>query len=396
MDIYGLPSIGGLVFMKRSLPFQLIVVLLFSLFLGRYVPTVVKEVCYGLSLSIKELLVFVLPVIVFSYLFSCILGLRKGALGFILTLLACICLSGFTSNWIAYGFGNLLVHSFGLGSGNAVVPQGGLHPYWILALPKWISNDFALLFSAAMGCFFAYFPHHRAEKVAQSLKGISDLFLGRFFIPIVPLFILGFALKLQDDGILFQLFKVYGPLFVLIAMVAGGYIGFLYAVAARFNFSRWIEYVKNALPSLIAGFSTMSSAASMPMTIEGAEKNTGKSEAVRSIVPATVNVHLIGDSIAVPLMAFVILNSFGKVLPGMESYLTFSFYFILAKFAIAAVPGGGIIVMLPVLERCLGFSTEMLSLITALYIIFDPVITASNVFGNGAFAVLFTQFFYKK
>jgi Na+/H+-dicarboxylate symporter len=55
---------------------------------------------------------------------------------------------------------------------------------------------------------------------------------------------------------------------------------------------------------------------------------------------------------------------------------------------VAAIPGGGIVVMLPILESCLGFNSEMLSLITALYILFDPVITSANVLGNGMFAKL--------
>ena len=42
--------------------------------------------------------------------------------------------------------------------------------------------------------------------------------------------------------------------------------------------------------------------------------------------------------------------------------------------------------MLPVLESYLGFNAEMLSLITAVYILFDPVITCANVLGNGVFA----------
>ena len=68
-------------------------------------------------------------------------------------------------------------------------------------------------------------------------------------------------------------------------------------------------------------------------------------------------------------------------------YLIFACYFVMAKFSVAAVPGGGILVMLPILERYLGFDATMLSLITALYILFDPIITCANVLGNGGFAM---------
>jgi Na+/H+-dicarboxylate symporter len=140
------------------------------------------------------------------------------------------------------------------------------------------------------------------------------------------------------------------------------------------------------LPAAISGFSTMSSAASMPLTIIGAENNAKNKDLVRSVIPATVNIHLIGDCFAIPILAYAVLKSFGMAEPSLLNYLTFSLYFVIAKFSVAAIPGGGILVMLPILEAYLGFSAEMMSLITALYVLFDPVITCANVLGNGAFA----------
>ena len=109
------------------------------------------------------------------------------------------------------------------------------------------------------------------------------------------------------------------------------------------------------------------------------------------MIPATVNIHLIGDCFAIPIFAFAVLKNFGMEDPGFIAYLAFAVYFVMAKFSVAAIPGGGIIVMLPVLESCLGFNPEMLSLITALYILFDPVITCANVLGNGGFAMVFSR-----
>jgi len=61
-----------------------------------------------------------------------------------------------------------------------------------------------------------------------------------------------------------------------------------------------------------------------------------------------------------------VMKNFGFDQPELWAYLTFAFYFVMAKFSVAAIPGGGIIVMLPILENCLGFNAEMMSLITAL------------------------------
>ena len=140
------------------------------------------------------------------------------------------------------------------------------------------------------------------------------------------------------------------------------------------------------LPAAIAGFGSMSSAAAMPLTIIGAEKNSKNSDLARSVIPITVNIHLVGDCFAIPIFAFAVMKSFGIAEPSFAAYLTFASFFVLAKFSVAAVPGGGILVMLPILEKYLGFNAEMLSLITALYILFDPVITCANVLGNGGFS----------
>jgi Na+/H+-dicarboxylate symporter len=142
------------------------------------------------------------------------------------------------------------------------------------------------------------------------------------------------------------------------------------------------------LPAASVGFSAMSSAAALPLTIMASEKNVTNKEVARSCIPATVSIHLIGDCLAIPIFAFACLKNFGHLDPSFLSYLYFAIYFVLAKFSVAAIPGGGIIVMLPILEAYLGFSGEMMSLITALYLLFDPVITTANILGNGAFCKL--------
>jgi Na+/H+-dicarboxylate symporter len=131
----------------------------------------------------------------------------------------------------------------------------------------------------------------------------------------------------------------------------------------------------------------------MPLTVIGVKKMTNNDDRVDGLVPATVNVHLVGDCFAIPLMALGTMVSFGLEFPNYGTYGLFVVYFVLAKFAVAAVPGGGVLVMLPILEKYLHFSPDMLSLITALYVIFDPIITSVNIFGNGAFTVGFTTLF---
>jgi Na+/H+-dicarboxylate symporter len=206
------------------------------------------------------------------------------------------------------------------------------------------------------------------------------------------LFVAGFVVKLQADGVVGLIVKDYSAIFAIVGIAQFSYIAVVYFVFSNLKIKEFVTSIKNLFPAAISGFTTMSSAASMPLTICGAEKNAKNKDLARSVIPATVNIHLVGDCFAIPIFAFAILKSFGMEEPSLLNYITFTAYFVLAKFSVAAIPGGGIIVMLPILESYLGFNANMMSLITALYILFDPVVTCANVLGNGAFAKMIDKF----
>ena len=177
----------------------------------------------------------------------------------------------------------------------------------------------------------------------------------------------------------------------MISTLLVSYLVLMYGFASNFHLKKWVASIRNMLPAALAGFSSMSSAAAMPLTILASEQNCNNKNLARGVVPITTNIHLVGDCFGIPIMALAIILSFGGTLPSFADYMIFASFFVMAKFAVAAVPGGGILVMLPVLEQHLGFSGEMLSLITMLYMMFDPVLTGSNVMGNGGFAMVISR-----
>lgn len=380
---------------KVSLPIKLIFILLFCLFFGHFINEETKSLFYTFSLIIKEILIFIIPFIIFSYLFACLMSFQKGTASFIILLFIAIFISNISSLFIAYSSSNIFINNMNIISTINSGASISLKPLISMSLPKLISNKEALLASFIVGCLFSYLNSHKARNIANLLKQYSTLFLNKVFVPIVPLFILGFILKLEHEGTLIKILTEYQIIFSFILLLNIIYIVFLYGLGARFKLSKWIMYVKNILPATITGFSTMSSLVSMPLTLDGTQKSTGRSNIAEAVIPATVNIHLIGDCLTISILAISILTIFGHPFPNFVSFAYFALYFSFAILAVATVPGGGIIIMLPILEQHLGFSPEMLSLITAIYIIFDPINTAANVTGNGAFAIIFTNLFKK-
>lgn len=361
------------------------------LLLGDSIPYALKSFSYALSLTIKGVLLTILPFIIFSFLISSMRQLKTGALSFVILAFILICSSNFISTTSAGFLGILTLDAFGAISPFAA-PTQVLHPLWSLNFTTLISNELALFLGLVAGIIVSFLGNQRLNTYADKLQTIALLFLKRVFIPLIPIFILGFIFKIQHEDVLEIIVKDYLSVFLLTITATFGYIMFLYGLSTQFRPSKWLVAIKNMIPAAITGFSTMSSASALPLIVEGAEKNT-KDPLTKGIVPFSVNIHLIGDCFFISLLALGILLSFGHELPSFSEYLIFTVFFVLAKFAVAAVPGGGVLVMLPVLEKYLGFSGEMLSLMTAIYILFDPIITCANVMGNGSFAMIFSKIY---
>jgi Na+/H+-dicarboxylate symporter len=371
--------------MFRKMPFILAAVILAILMLDPVMPLDLKQVLYAISLSIKSLIVFLLPIIIFGLLFRAALTLAHHATRVIVVILIAVCCSNFLSTFLSHYVG-IWIYQFDL---SILLPHesSGLKAAWDWELPKLIPNQAAMFSGLVLGIMAGFVKSDMTARVAEALERVISKILASFLY-LIPIFVAGFIVKLQFDGVIMMIIKDYTLILAIIALAQFSYILLAYFLLSNGRICEFLQSLKNMLPAAVSGFSTMSSAASMPLTIIGAENNAKDKSLAGSVIPATVNIHLIGDCFAIPIFAYAVLKNYGMPEPTLISYLIFTFYFVLAKFSVAAIPGGGIIVMLPILEAYLGFNADMMSLITALYILFDPVITCANVLGNGAFAKL--------
>ncbi|WP_158615192.1 cation:dicarboxylate symporter family transporter [Legionella septentrionalis] len=376
---------------KIKLPLLLLSILILPLFLGQYVPVQIKAISYAFSLSMKGILEFLLPFIIFSFVFSCLSNLQKGAVLFVFLLIICVFASNFTALMYGYtsGYIGLNLLHFKETAVNASALQ--LLPTWSFHLKKLITNDVALLWGFSIGIFFSMWPNEKAKRLANTLNKLANGFLKKAFIPLLPLFILGFVFKLEYEHVLQTSLKIYGPILLLIIASQWLYIVFWYLLASEFSVKKFFFYMKNVLPASLTGLTTISSAASMPVLLVSTEKNLNNSEQAKMLVPAVINIHTIGSAIGVPILSLATILTFGLPLPSVSTFAVFALYTALAKYAVAAVPGGVILVVTPILEAHLGFSSDMIGLITAVYLICDPFGTTANVTGNGVFPILFTK-----
>ena len=296
-------------FFKLTTPVQLIIVVISAILFGELLPQIVQATFYSISLILKDLLLFVLPWLILCCLVLS-LSMLKGrkVFIFVLTLFLVVCISNYISTLVAYGVASLRLVNINISSVN-ITNNKELIPLWDIKFPELISNNYALYIGFILGFLFPFLPQQITNKFKVGARKFVDIFLEKIFVPILPIFLLGFILKMQFDGILLQCIKYCLPLMLLIILTYLIYIAFLLAIVSNFNFYLWLKYIKNLIPAALTGFSTMSSIVTMPLTIDAAVKNTGDSDISRLVIPATVNIHMLGLAINIPLMALSILGT---------------------------------------------------------------------------------------
>lgn len=381
---------------QLKLPLFLLSIILLVLLFGAYLPVEAKQFMYAISLSIKTILLTILPFLIIIFISSSLILLEGRVVSFIITMIFVI----FASNYIAVVFSYCFAQlSFGLFLDKSAaivdISTSTLEPLWNLPRVQILKNEYGILIGLFLGLFFSVYRNKKAHDLFESLQKIANAFLKKCFIPVLPFFVSGFLLKLEHDAVLNKVIVAYAPIFLMFVLSQAVYVVVLLLVISGLSFKTIAQYVKNTLPATITGFSTLSSAATMPVTIEAAEKNSGMHNLSKIVIPATVNIHLVGTSIGMNILILGTMLTFTSALPSFFEYLHFGLYFAITQFATVGVPGGVIFSVIPLLEGHLGFSPEMIGVVSTLVMLFDPVDTAFNVTINALFIVVFARVYRK-
>ncbi|OJW53281.1 MAG: hypothetical protein BGO67_00835 [Alphaproteobacteria bacterium 41-28] len=370
---------------------QVLLVLSVYILIADILPTVTHQFFYTLSLLIKDVLIWMMPLTVAFFIAYSISSFKRQAPLFVITLLLFEGLSNFSSVWYAFFCAHFTADhmpSFG-----ATTLSSDFIALWRLPLskPSWWSAEKGALVGLVLGCLNAFTQNPYLIQMVAKGKGIVEWVLTRVFARLIPLFILGFAVQMYQTHLLNHVFKHYSLLVLWLTLFLLLYLFFLFTLGAGYSFRKVIVNIKNLLPAGGISLTSGCSLSTMPWTIEGAAKNLKNPEFAQAIIPATTNIQQIGDCIAQAFLCFLIYRHFYGVNPDIITWVSFSFVFVLARFATAAVLGGAIFIMLPLYETYLDFNPEMIAIILALNVFLDPLITSGNVMANGALCRVFER-----
>lgn len=244
---------------------------------------------------------------------------------------------------------------------------------------------FALFFGISM----IMLPKEKVKTVKSFFDEVNDIVLQMvdviMFISPYGVFAL-LAGLVVDFGASAELFKALGIYSITVISGLILMVVLVYPLILRsFTKLNYFDFFKGIAPAQMLAFSTSSSAATLPVTMERCEEHLGVSEEVSSFVlPLGATINMDGTSLYQSVAAVFIAQAFGYDLD-ISQQLTIVLTATLASIGSAAVPGSGM-VMLVIVLSAIGIDPEGIALIFAVDRLLDMLRTVVNVTGDATVA----------
>ena len=289
------------------------------------------------------------------------------------------------------------------GAGASAVEGAGKLPsvsQWIIDLvpvnPIKAAADGAMLplilFAVAFGAALTQIAEDRRSAVLHVMQGIQDamLELVRAFLALAPIGVFALAISLAAKLGLSAAGAVIAYISFVVAATIFVNIFLLYPAAVIFGGISLRDFARAALPPQAVAFSSRSSMAALPAMLESARDRLGIEPGLAGfLLPLAVATFRCGASIGLTIGAIFVARLYGVEL-GAGQLALMAITTVVTSFSIPGIPGGSIIMMVPVLLVA-GIPAEGAGLLLAVDTIPDMFRTTTNITGDMAAAVILSK-----
>ena len=395
--------------LKMKLHWQILIALVLAVFFGYFFPDQVSYIGWMGDLFLRALKMIIIPLILSSIISGVTSmggGKSLGRLGlktityYITTSLLAITTGLVLVNIIRPGVG------VDLGFTSAVEglseQSGSVKDIFVRMIPENIikamveGNILAIIFfSILFGFFITQVKNPYKEKLTGFFDAVFEVMmkLTMFIIRFTPLGILGIVAKevaRNSD----QLGAVAGSMgiYMLTVIIALSIHAFItLPVLTRFiGRAKPFTHFRNMASPLLTAFSTSSSSATLPLTIDAVENNSGVSNKITSFtLPLGATINMDGTALYECVAAMFIAQVYGVDMSITQQALVV-ITALLASIGAAGIPMAGL-VMITVILSAVNLPLEGVGLILAVDRILDMYRTSINVWSDSCGAVIIAK-----
>jgi Na+/H+-dicarboxylate symporter len=253
-----------------------------------------------------------------------------------------------------------------------------------------------IFFSLLFGFFMTRIDKQSGDLLNRFWQGVADVMMGitDLIMKFAPLGVFGLVAKTiagigpeQFDDLAVSLGTFTLTVLLALFLHAVLTLPLLLVIVARVN---PLAHFKAMMPALLTAFSTASSSATLPLTMECVRDNAGVSNRTSSFVlPLGATVNMDGTALYECVAAMFIAQAYGLEL-SFATQFTIVVVALLTSIGVAGIPAASLVAITIILTS-IGLPVEAIGLILAVDRILDMFRTSVNVFSDSCGAVLIAK-----
>lgn len=254
-----------------------------------------------------------------------------------------------------------------------------------------------VLVAVLFGIALLQITPRKSRPVILFFEGINDAIIEliRFIMKLAPIgvfaLVASLLIEVARDNNPNEVFEILHALLWYVVTVVSGLALITYVVypitMRLFTKMGYFQFFRGIYPAQLVAFTTSSSSATLPVTMERSEKYLGISESMSSFVlPLGATVNMAGTALYQGVAIVFIAQALGLDLP-ITAQLGVVANVVISSLGVASVPGGAMVTTMMLLQS-LGIPAAGLALILAPDRILDMCRTVTNITGDAAVAVI--------
>lgn len=386
--------------MSNKKGFGLIPKLLIGIFVGVLLGLFVSKDVMAIITTIKEILgsfiFFTVPLVIFGFITPAITGLKNNASKMLGTFLGISYLSAVGASCFSAFAGYVIIPHLHIASQAESLKELPKTAFELMLEPV-MPVMTALVLAILTGISVIWTKSETMEKLLNEMQKMILAIINKIVIPILPFFISTTFAGLAYTGSLTKQLPIFLKVIIIVLIGHFIWLAFLYLIAGFVSKTNPLEVAKHYGPAYLTAVGTMSSAATLPVSLRCAHKSkTLVPEVVDFAIPLGATTHLCGSVLTETFFCMTISMILYGSLPSVSTILLFSVLFGIFAIGAPGVPGGTVMASLAIVTSVLNFDPSGVGLLIAIFALQDSFGTACNITGDGALALILRGLFYDK
>jgi Na+/H+-dicarboxylate symporter len=376
---------------------KLIVGMAAGILIGLYSPDWTIRTLLTVYEAIGQLIKFTIPLIILFYITNGIASLPSGSGKLLGRTVGFAYGSTLLAGTLAFLVASVALPMLAPQAAEAGHETAAHVGFFSLEIPPLFGVISALVAAFVFGIGISANRSETLRAVFSQGTTVIEGLLSKVIIPLLPLYIAGVFAAMAADGSVFTTLHAFGKVLVLVVIMHWVWLSALFIVTGILNGRSPLELIRNMLPAYFTALGTMSSAATIPVTLRSVKSAKVSEPIANFVVPLCANIHLSGSTITlVTCASAVMLMTPGVGIPSLAAMFPFIMMLGVIMIAAPGAPGGAVMSAIGLLTSMLGFTEAQVALMIALYLAQDSFGTATNVTGDGVIAVWMDRFFGKQ